>query len=119
MNIGQLVPQHSIHSDHMYSYEFASTVRHYFGDRWYYLFQVLYNLALQASNIAAMIISAQVHNPIPPHNLTRHRTDRSWMLSSTRLLAILSLLIISMERTCDDVNAAHCDGQMDPQLERC
>ena len=41
-------------------YEFATTVRHYYGRTWYTIFQVFYNLALQTSNIAAMVISAQV-----------------------------------------------------------
>eukprot|EP00048_Salpingoeca_helianthica_P017002 m.235246 g.235246 ORF g.235246 m.235246 type:complete len:551 (+) comp19959_c0_seq1:41-1693(+) len=41
-------------------YEFATTVRHYWGGRAYWLFQILYNLSMQASNIASMIISAQV-----------------------------------------------------------
>jgi len=35
-------------------------VRHYYGRKPYIAFQLLYNLSLQASNIAAMIISAQV-----------------------------------------------------------
>lgn len=33
---------------------------HYYGRRWYIFFQVVYNLSMQASNVAAMIISAQV-----------------------------------------------------------
>eukprot|EP00054_Salpingoeca_dolichothecata_P017322 m.103475 g.103475 ORF g.103475 m.103475 type:complete len:573 (+) comp22406_c0_seq1:53-1771(+) len=41
-------------------YEFATVVRHYYGKRAYIVFQIFYNLSLQASNIAAMIISAQV-----------------------------------------------------------
>ncbi len=42
------------------SYEFATVVRHYWGGRAYWVFQILYNLSMQASNIASMIISAQV-----------------------------------------------------------
>ncbi|EDQ87491.1 uncharacterized protein MONBRDRAFT_37937 [Monosiga brevicollis MX1] len=41
-------------------YEFATTVRHYYGRTAYIIFQVFYNLSMQASNIAAMIISARV-----------------------------------------------------------
>lgn len=41
-------------------YEFATVVLHYYGKKWYTTFQILYNLSLQASNIAAMVISAQV-----------------------------------------------------------
>eukprot|EP00038_Savillea_parva_P004283 m.135992 g.135992 ORF g.135992 m.135992 type:complete len:573 (-) comp11426_c6_seq1:40-1758(-) len=41
-------------------YEFATLVRHYYGYYSYIIFQVLYTLSMQASNIAAMIISAQV-----------------------------------------------------------
>eukprot|EP00730_Choanoeca_flexa_P000797 TRINITY_DN10338_c0_g1_i6.p1 TRINITY_DN10338_c0_g1~~TRINITY_DN10338_c0_g1_i6.p1 ORF type:complete len:603 (+),score=166.30 TRINITY_DN10338_c0_g1_i6:181-1989(+) len=41
-------------------YEFATTVRHYYGRTAYIVFQVFYNLSMQASNIAAMIISAKV-----------------------------------------------------------
>lgn len=41
-------------------YEFATVVRHYWGQRAYVIFQVLYNLSMQASNIASMIISAQI-----------------------------------------------------------
>lgn len=40
--------------------EFCTVVRHYWGDSWYYASQVAFNLSLQASNIAAMIVSAQV-----------------------------------------------------------
>jgi hypothetical protein len=42
------------------SFEFATIVRHYYGERRYKLFQIAYNLCLQASNIAAMVISALV-----------------------------------------------------------
>ncbi|EGD76432.1 hypothetical protein PTSG_07549 [Salpingoeca rosetta] len=41
-------------------FEFATVVKHYYGKRWYIVFQVLYNISLQAFNIAAMIISAEV-----------------------------------------------------------
>eukprot|EP00045_Choanoeca_perplexa_P012175 m.131850 g.131850 ORF g.131850 m.131850 type:complete len:607 (+) comp15915_c0_seq3:277-2097(+) len=41
-------------------YEFATTVRHYYGRTPYIIFQVFYNLSMQASNIAAMIISSKV-----------------------------------------------------------
>lgn len=41
-------------------YEFATTVQYYYGRNWYIVFQVFYNLSMQASNIAAMVISAQV-----------------------------------------------------------
>jgi hypothetical protein len=41
-------------------YEFATTVKHYWGQNAYIAFQIFYNIALQTSNIAAMIISAQV-----------------------------------------------------------
>eukprot|EP00043_Microstomoeca_roanoka_P018373 m.196087 g.196087 ORF g.196087 m.196087 type:complete len:595 (+) comp16812_c0_seq2:200-1984(+) len=41
-------------------YEFATVVKHYYGQRWYIAFQLFYNISLQVSNIAAMIISAQV-----------------------------------------------------------
>ena len=47
-------------------YEFATVVRHYWGARAYWVFQILYNLSMQASNIASMIISAQVCNPCWP-----------------------------------------------------
>ena len=41
-------------------YEFASVVRHYCGQRAYLLFQALYTITLQTTNVAAGIISAQV-----------------------------------------------------------
>lgn len=41
-------------------FEFATTVQHYYGHRAYLAFQIFYNIALQGSNIAAAIISAQV-----------------------------------------------------------
>jgi len=41
-------------------YEFATTVKHYYGHKIYLAFQVFFNLSMQASNVAAMIISAQV-----------------------------------------------------------
>lgn len=41
-------------------YEFATVVLHYYGRRAYLLFQIFYNISLQALNIASMIISAQV-----------------------------------------------------------
>jgi hypothetical protein len=34
-------------------------VRHFYGPRWYTVFQIFFNLTLTVSNIAAMIISAQ------------------------------------------------------------
>ncbi|XP_062506750.1 uncharacterized protein LOC134183270 [Corticium candelabrum] len=40
-------------------YEFATTVRHYYGKTAYCIFQIAYNISLQALNIAAMIVSAQ------------------------------------------------------------
>jgi hypothetical protein len=41
-------------------FEFATTVRHFYGKNAYVVFQLVYNMSMQASNIAAMIISAQV-----------------------------------------------------------
>eukprot|EP00049_Salpingoeca_infusionum_P024384 m.15846 g.15846 ORF g.15846 m.15846 type:complete len:601 (-) comp6803_c0_seq2:384-2186(-) len=41
-------------------YEFATVVQFYYGRVPYIIFQLTYNLSMQASNIAAMIISAQV-----------------------------------------------------------
>eukprot|EP00039_Didymoeca_costata_P020335 m.340903 g.340903 ORF g.340903 m.340903 type:complete len:559 (+) comp19629_c0_seq1:222-1898(+) len=46
--------------DFRHRYEFATTVQHYWGRRSYILFQIFYNLSMQASNVAAMIISADV-----------------------------------------------------------
>jgi len=40
--------------------EFCDLVRYYYGQRAYVASQLAYNLSLQASNIAAMIVSAQV-----------------------------------------------------------
>jgi hypothetical protein len=40
-------------------YEFATTVRHYYGKTAYFVFQIFYNISLQALNIVAMIVSAQ------------------------------------------------------------
>eukprot|EP00051_Salpingoeca_urceolata_P015051 m.192814 g.192814 ORF g.192814 m.192814 type:complete len:563 (+) comp18276_c0_seq1:459-2147(+) len=48
-------------------YEFASVVQHYWGRRAYWVFQVFYNISLQATNIAAMIISAQVVDKFVGH----------------------------------------------------
>lgn len=41
-------------------FEFATTVRYYWGEKYYKLVQILYTISMQATNIAAMIISAQV-----------------------------------------------------------
>jgi hypothetical protein len=40
--------------------EFCDLVRYYYGDRAYVVSQIAFNLSLQASNIASMIVSAQV-----------------------------------------------------------
>eukprot|EP00117_Sycon_ciliatum_P031304 scpid48664/ scgid4434/ len=40
--------------------EFTTAVRHYYGTKAYYVFQILYTISLQALNIASMIISSQV-----------------------------------------------------------
>ena len=42
------------------SFEFATTVKYYYGYKYYMITQVLYTIAMQFNNIAAMIISAQV-----------------------------------------------------------
>lgn len=41
-------------------YEFTTTVRHYWGERWYLISQVLVNLCLQCLNVASIIVAAQV-----------------------------------------------------------
>jgi len=41
-------------------WEYVSIVRHYYGERWYAFTAVLFNTSLQASNVAAMVVSAQV-----------------------------------------------------------
>ena len=43
-------------------FEFATTVRYYWGERYYYICQILYTICMQTTNIAAMIISAQVRH---------------------------------------------------------
>merc|ERR1719266_3089890 len=40
--------------------EFCDAVRHYLGENWYKASQIGLAVSLQASNIAAMIVSAQV-----------------------------------------------------------
>ena len=41
-------------------YEFATTVKHYWGDKWYVASQLLMNICLQCLNIASIIVAAQV-----------------------------------------------------------
>lgn len=41
-------------------YEFVTLMRHYYGRRGFLLGQLLYNLSIQATNIAAMIVCCQV-----------------------------------------------------------
>lgn len=45
-------------------YEYCTLVRHYFGQKWYTVAMVAYNVGLVASNIAAMIVSSQVVDSI-------------------------------------------------------
>ena len=49
-------------------YEFATTVKHYYGKSAYVVFQIFYNISLQALNIVAMIVSAQVSRMINIRN---------------------------------------------------
>eukprot|EP00803_Ostreobium_quekettii_P009134 evm.model.scf_558EXC.6 EVM.evm.TU.scf_558EXC.6 scf_558EXC:45309-52753(+) len=41
-------------------YEYCTMVKHYMGNRWYMFTTVMYNLSLLATNVAAIVITAQV-----------------------------------------------------------
>ena len=69
------------------SYEFATTVRHYYGRTPYIAFQIFYNLSMQASNIAAMIISSKVQPCVlaPARTVVTGVDNRCWTSLSPRL----------------------------------
>jgi hypothetical protein len=41
-------------------YEYATTVKHYWGEKWYVVSQILMNICFQCLNIASIIVAAQV-----------------------------------------------------------
>lgn len=45
-------------------FEFTTTVRHYWGERWYIISQILINICLQCLNIASIIVASQVMDEV-------------------------------------------------------
>lgn len=65
-------------------YEYSTLVQHYMGDGWYKVTGAAYNISLLATNVAAIVITAQV------------------VSHCSALFALLSLLCCSASRILTD-----------------
>lgn len=89
--------------------EYTGAVKHYFGHRWYMLFQLLMNLCMQSYNIASIIICARSLDQfmtdvmgktfaveIIPHPQLLTVTSTTFLYNSTPIYISLGYLIVTL-----------------------